>query len=75
LFAQACLFLAAKLEESPRKYKDLLSTFHLVEQQLCSSGQPQCFDLNSYELIDRKEALLTAERTLIKELGFSMQTL
>ncbi len=34
-----------------------------------------CLDLNAYELIDRKEALMVAERLLIKELGFQMQQL
>jgi hypothetical protein len=35
----------------------------------------EVMDLNSYELIDKKEALMTAERTLIKELGFEMWSL
>ena len=34
-----------------------------------------CLDLNSYDLIDKKEALMVGERLLIKELGFSMQQL
>ncbi len=33
LFAAASLFLAAKLEETPRKYKDVISVFHIVAQQ------------------------------------------
>lgn len=30
LFAAASLFLSAKLEETPRKYKDVISVFHVV---------------------------------------------
>jgi len=33
LFATASLFLAAKLEETPKKYKDVISVFHIVAQQ------------------------------------------
>jgi len=31
MFAAASLFLAAKLEETPRKYKDVISVFHIVQ--------------------------------------------
>ena len=77
LFAAASLFLSAKLEEAPRKYKDVISVFHIVTQQFngLESDQLVCLDLNSYELIDRKEALMVGERLLIKDLGFQMQNL
>jgi hypothetical protein len=71
--AAACLFLAAKLEESPRKYRELISVFYYIESQI--QNLDRVLDLNSYELIDRKEALMTQERTIIKELGFEMHTL
>jgi hypothetical protein len=55
--AAACLFLAAKLEESPRKYRELISVFYYIESQI--QNLDRVLDLNSYELIDRKEALMT----------------
>jgi hypothetical protein len=70
LFAAASLFLSAKLEETPRKYKDVISVFHIISQQFNNLEELTCLDLSSYELIDKKEALMTGERILIKELGF-----
>ena len=32
-------------------------------------------DPNSYKLVDRKEALMTAERLIIKDLGFELSRL
>ena len=69
LYSMASLFLAAKLEEAPRKYKDVISVFKDVEQQF--AGVPvEIFDLTSYALLDVKEKLMDAERLLIKNLGF-----
>ena len=72
LFSMASLFLAAKLEETPRKYKDVISVFDIVKKQFAGLAL-EAFDLKSYALLDVKEKMMDSERMLIKNLGFQMQ--
>ena len=65
----ASLFLAAKIEETPRKYKDVISVFDIVKKKFAGLVL-EVFDLKSYALLDVKEKMMDAERMLIKTLGF-----
>jgi len=67
----AALFLASKLEEQHRKMKDVISVFHYVLRSHQGSKE-LVLDLNSFEYQDKKQALIEAERLLLRELGFQV---
>lgn len=68
----AALFLACKLEEHHRKMKDVISVFHYVIMKNRGKKEEKelVLNLNSFEYQDKKQALIEAERLLLKELGF-----
>lgn len=67
-YAMACLFLAAKVEESPRAARDVVNVSRHV---MARDGEPSD-PLDSYgeEYLALKKELVTAERRVLKELGF-----
>ena len=69
--ATACLFLAAKIEENPRKLKDVVSVFDYVRKKKRGDKEPQVLDLGSFLFTDLKSEIVDAERFILKELGFS----
>ncbi|RWS26457.1 cyclin k-like protein [Leptotrombidium deliense] len=61
--ACCCLFLAGKVEETPKKCKDIIKTARsfLTEQQLATFNE------------DPKEEVLTLERILLQTINFDLQ--
>ena len=71
--ALGSLFLATKVEESPRKLRDILQVFvHLEQKRMGTTPTP--VDIHSNRFTAYKERLIRAERELLKELGFILYT-
>ncbi|KAI0518712.1 hypothetical protein KFK09_006148 [Dendrobium nobile] len=67
--AASCVWLASKLEESPRKAKYILMVFHRMECR--REGLPiEHLDVISKKYSDLKNDLIRTERHLLKEMGF-----
>lgn len=68
IVAMACLTLASKIEEAPRRIRDTINVFHHIKQ--VRSGKtihPMVLDQNYIAL---KNQVIKAERRVLKELGF-----
>jgi len=65
----AALFLAAKVEECPRRVRDVLNCFHHIKQ-VKEKRTIQCMDFNGTLYFKQKNEVIKAERRLLKELGF-----
>ncbi|KAK9691832.1 hypothetical protein RND81_09G222900 [Saponaria officinalis] len=67
--AASCVWLASKLEESPRRAKQVLIVFHRMEcRRENLSIEP--LDVFSKKYADLKVELIRTERHLLKEMGF-----
>eukprot|EP00794_Sanderia_malayensis_P015021 gene15021-16571_t len=67
--AMACIFLAAKIEESPRRLRDVINVFHHIKQK--RSKRPiVAMDYYSSAYFSMKNSVIKAERRVLKELGF-----
>ncbi|XP_031632440.1 cyclin-L1 [Contarinia nasturtii] len=66
--AMSCICLASKIEEAPRRIRDVINVFHLIKQV---RGQkpihPMILDASYVSL---KNQVIKAERRVLKELGF-----
>ena len=71
--ALGALFLATKVEECPRKMRDVLAVFMHLEQKR-KGLTPQPVDIYSNRYSAYKERLVKAEREILKELGFILYT-
>ena len=65
--AATCLFLASKVEETPKKLKDVVATYFVVHQK---RDQPP--PENDKEFFEMKERILIAERVLLQALNFDL---
>jgi hypothetical protein len=66
--AMACVALASKIEEEPRRMRDVISVCHHLKQlQNGETVQPMLVD-SSYAVL--KDQVIRAERRILKELGF-----
>ncbi|VFQ87504.1 unnamed protein product [Cuscuta campestris] len=67
--AASCVWLASKLEECPRKARQVLTIFHRLECR--RENLPiEHFDTNSKKYVELKADLVRTERHLLKEMGF-----
>ncbi|KAF0305285.1 Cyclin-L1 [Amphibalanus amphitrite] len=66
--AMACLCLASKIEEAPRRTRDIINVFHHIKQiRAKKTISPVVLDPNYIHL---KNQVIKAERRILKELGF-----
>ncbi|EUB62765.1 Cyclin-L2 [Echinococcus granulosus] len=67
-YAMACIFLAAKIEECPRRIREVINVFHHMKQaREARQFTPVLFD-QAY--VNLKRHIIKAERRVLKELGF-----
>eukprot|EP01112_Ceratiomyxa_fruticulosa_P016303 TRINITY_DN4902_c0_g2_i1.p1 TRINITY_DN4902_c0_g2~~TRINITY_DN4902_c0_g2_i1.p1 ORF type:complete len:448 (-),score=96.41 TRINITY_DN4902_c0_g2_i1:12-1355(-) len=70
LSALACIFLASKVEEHPRKIRDAINVFHRMMLKREGIENPLILDTSKSLYWDLKNALIKTERFILKELGF-----
>jgi len=67
--ATGALFLATKVEECPRRARDVLNCFcHLSDKRAGKAPAP--VDIYATAFVNLKDKLIRAEREILKELGF-----
>ncbi|XP_069466219.1 cyclin-L2 isoform X2 [Ambystoma mexicanum] len=64
----ACVHLASKLEEAPRRVRDVINVFHRL-RQLREKRKPAPLVLDP-DYVSLKNQIIKAERRILKELGF-----
>ena len=68
IVAMSCICLASKIEEAPRKIRDIINVFSHIKQVRASKPiLPVVLDQN---YINLKNQIIKAERRVLKELGF-----
>uniref|UniRef100_A0A1L8DX27 Putative cdk9 kinase-activating protein cyclin t n=1 Tax=Nyssomyia neivai TaxID=330878 RepID=A0A1L8DX27_9DIPT len=66
--AMSCVCLASKIEEAPRRIRDVINVFHHIKQVRAQKTiTPMIIDINYITL---KTQVIKAERRVLKELGF-----
>jgi predicted component of viral defense system (DUF524 family) len=67
--AASCVWLASKLEESPKEISVVLQVLWRMERR--RNNLPlEILDLNSQKYFEMRTALIRTERHLLKEMGF-----
>ncbi|XP_071945733.1 cyclin-L1-like [Antedon mediterranea] len=66
--AMACVYLASKIEEAPRRIRDVINVFHHIRQKRNNRiVEPLVLDA---KYVNLKSQVIKAERRVLKELGF-----
>ncbi|XP_049532149.1 cyclin-L1-like isoform X1 [Anopheles darlingi] len=66
--AMSCICLASKIEEAPRRIRDVINVFHHIKQ--VRSQRPMIPMILDQHYINLKSQVIKAERRVLKELGF-----
>uniref|UniRef100_A0A182TSA6 Cyclin-like domain-containing protein n=1 Tax=Anopheles melas TaxID=34690 RepID=A0A182TSA6_9DIPT len=66
--AMSCICLASKIEEAPRRIRDVINVFHHIKQ--VRSQKPLLPMILDQHYINLKSQVIKAERRVLKELGF-----
>lgn len=66
--AMSCVCLASKIEEAPRRIRDVMNVFHHIKQ--VRAQKPITALLIDQQYITLKTQVIKAERRVLKELGF-----
>jgi hypothetical protein len=66
--AEACIGLASKIEEAPRRVRDVINVFHHIRQYRDKKEFSPKFLDQAY--VNEKNEVIKAERRILKELGF-----
>uniref|UniRef100_A0A182KA47 Cyclin-like domain-containing protein n=1 Tax=Anopheles christyi TaxID=43041 RepID=A0A182KA47_9DIPT len=66
--AMSCICLASKIEEAPRRIRDVINVFHHIKQ--VRSQKPMLPMILDQHYINLKSQVIKAERRVLKELGF-----
>uniref|UniRef100_A0A182T1Q8 Cyclin-like domain-containing protein n=1 Tax=Anopheles maculatus TaxID=74869 RepID=A0A182T1Q8_9DIPT len=66
--AMSCICLASKIEEAPRRIRDVINVFHHIKQ--VRSQKPMIPMILDQHYINLKSQVIKAERRVLKELGF-----
>lgn len=66
--AMSCVCLASKIEEAPRRIRDVINVFHHIKQ--VRAQKPISALLIDQQYISLKTQVIKAERRVLKELGF-----
>jgi len=68
--AMAAIFLAAKIEESPRRLRDVINVCDHIKQKKLKKSEITPMDYNGTKYFNAKNNVIKAERRILKELGF-----
>ncbi|XP_062384028.1 cyclin-L1 [Sardina pilchardus] len=69
IVAMSCINLASKIEESPRRVRDVINVFHHLKQNRDRKRSFASLVLDQ-NYINTKNQVIKAERRILKELGF-----
>jgi len=62
--------LAAKVEESPKKVRDIINVYYHLSQKRDDVAKPEPMDTNKQIYWDLKNEIIKSERHVLRELGF-----
>jgi len=69
----ACLFLAAKTEETPRQIRSILNVLQYLKPGRQDSGQPPYWPELNRAYWDAKEAIVALEQDILRSLAFNVE--